>query len=42
MPKTNKQKKNKTGDQKIYSSTSFLKVVISNKRDAFGTNHFTP
>jgi len=42
IPKTNK-KKNKMGDQKnLFTNFIFLKVFISNIRNAFGANHFTP
>jgi len=41
MPKINK--KNKIRDQKnLLANFTFLKVVVSNIRDAFGANHFTP
>jgi len=41
MPKTNK--KDKIGDQKnLLANFMFLKVVVSNIRDVFGANHFTP
>jgi len=40
MSKTNK--KNKIGDQKnLAINYNFLKVVVSNIRDAFDANHFT-
>jgi len=38
MPKTNKKDKNKIRKINFIS----LKVAVSNIRDAFGTNHFTP
>jgi len=40
MPKTNKT--DKIGDQKnLLTNFMFLKIVVNNIRDAFGTNHFT-
>jgi len=41
MSKTNK--KDKIGDQKnLLTNFIFLKVVVSNIRDVFGANYFTP
>jgi len=40
MPKTNK--KDEIGDKKnLLANFIFLKIVVNNIRDAFGTNHCT-
>jgi len=41
MSKTNNKKKQNRRSEKLLANFIFLKVV-SNIRDAFGANHFTP
>jgi len=39
MPKTNKQ--NKKSEKNLFTNYIFLKIVVSNIRDAFGANYLT-